>query len=74
MKAEDLLSDEEKAIQDTARQFSQEVLLPKVTEMYRNESEYRPLSSYLFASFLNMLIMNIPPSISQLGIRPFFQP
>jgi glutaryl-CoA dehydrogenase len=39
MRVNSLLTDEEVAIKDTARDFCQEVLLPKVTEMYRNECE-----------------------------------
>lgn len=38
MRFQELLSDEEKAIQETAYNFCQETLLPKVTEMYRKES------------------------------------
>lgn len=38
MRINSLLTEEEIAIQDTAKNFCQEVLLPKVTEMYRNES------------------------------------
>ncbi|KIJ51303.1 hypothetical protein M422DRAFT_244483 [Sphaerobolus stellatus SS14] len=35
---ESLLTDEEKAIRDTAREFAQEKLLPRITEQYRTES------------------------------------
>ncbi|PWN41472.1 acyl-CoA dehydrogenase NM domain-like protein [Ceraceosorus guamensis] len=37
MRVEDNLSEEEISIRDNARAFCQEQLLPKVTEMYRNE-------------------------------------
>lgn len=39
MRVEEHFSDEERAIQETARAFCQETLLPKVTDMYRNECE-----------------------------------
>ena len=38
LRVHEQLTDEEKAIQETAYDFCQETLLPKVTEMYRNES------------------------------------
>lgn len=39
MRISSLLTEEEIAVQETARDFSQEVLLPKVIEMYRKECE-----------------------------------
>lgn len=44
MRVNDLLTDEEVAIQETAHNFSQETLLPKVTEMSRKEGE-QPVGS-----------------------------
>ncbi|KAF8526067.1 acyl-CoA dehydrogenase domain-containing protein [Hysterangium stoloniferum] len=38
---ESMLTDEEKAIRDTAREFAQEKLLPRIIEQYRTE-EYNP--------------------------------
>ena len=39
MRVETLLTEEEVAIQDTARAFAQEQLAPKVKQMYRDECE-----------------------------------
>lgn len=47
MRVEEHLTDEERAIQETARAFCQETLQPKVVDMYRNECEIKNCAAHL---------------------------
>lgn len=62
MRLNSLLTDEEAAIQETAHNFCQETLKPKVIEMYRNECEWdacmawqRAWGALVWSSFLLLL-------------------
>ena len=64
---EDQLSEEERMIRDAARRFSQEALLPRVTEAFRSEST--DPSIFREMGDLGLLGATIPPEFGGAGLN-----